>query len=106
MSSQTVQSKVPVVIRGDYVMYLELFDNLLWFHTDIMRWTSEVKKRYKEDLSKLEDLVSIPLMALIKEDNHKLAKFAKTFNWQQKGQIMLNDGSKGFIYASKRTQGE
>jgi hypothetical protein len=45
-------------------------------------------------------------MALIKEDNHKLTKFAKTFNWQSKGQIMLNDGSKGFIYASKRVTGE
>lgn len=106
MSSLTAQSKVPVVIRNDYVMYLEFFDNCLWFHTDILKWTSEVKKRYKEDLSKLEDLVSVPLMALIKEDNHKLAKFAKTFNWHSKGQIMLNDGSKGFIYASKRTQGE
>jgi hypothetical protein len=29
-----------------------------------------------------------------------------TFNWQSKGQIMLNDGSKGFIYASKRLVGE
>jgi len=106
MLSPTVQCKVPVVIRGEYVMYLEFFDNHLWFHTDILKWTADVKKRYIEDLSKLEDLVSVPLMALIKEDNQKLAKFAKTFNWQSKGQIMLNDGSKGFIYASKRTQGE
>jgi hypothetical protein len=106
MSSLTVQSKVPVVIRDDYVMYLEFFDNYLWFHTDILKWTADVKKRYKEDLSKLEDLVSVPLMALIKEDNHKLTKFAKTFNWQSKGQIMLNDGSKGFIYASVRNTGE
>ena len=101
-----LSNKVPVVLRDDYIMYLELFNNTLWFHTDIVKWTGEVKKRYKEDLSKLEDLVSVPLMALITEDNHKLAKFAKTFNWQSKGQIMLKDGSKGFIYASKRTQGE
>jgi hypothetical protein len=100
------QCKVPVVIRGEYVMYLELFDNHLWFHTDILKWTADIKKKYKEDLNKLEDLVNVPLMALIKEDNHKLTKFAKTFNWQSKGQIMLNDGSKGFIYASKRVTGE
>lgn len=83
-------------------MYLELFNNCLWFHTDIFKWSAGIKKRYKKDLSKLEDLVNVPLVALIKEDNHKLAKFAKTFNWQLKGQLMLNDGSKGFIYASKR----
>jgi hypothetical protein len=87
-------------------MYLELFDNYLWFHTDIFKWTKEVKKKYTEDLNKLEDLVSVPLMALITEDNHKLAKFAKVLNWQSKGQIMLNNGSKGFIYASKRIAGE
>ena len=101
-----LSSKVPVCIRTEYVMYLEFFDNFLWFHVDIHKWTSDIKKKFLTDLFKLEDLVSVPLMALITEDNHKLAKFAKTFNWQQKGQIMLNDGSKGFIYASKRTQGE
>ena len=87
-------------------MYLELFDNHLWFHTDIAKWTPDVKKRFVKDLSKLEDLVGVTLMALITEDNHKLAKFAKTVNWKAKGQIMLNDGSQGFIYASKRTVGE
>ena len=87
-------------------MYLELFDNCLWFHTDIVKWTAHIKKCYKKDLNTLEDLVSIPLMALITEDNHKLAKFAKTFNWQSKGQIMLNNGSKGFIYASQHKLGE
>lgn len=106
MSSPTVLCKVPVVLRDDYIMYLELFDNHLWLHTDIAKWTADVKKRYIKDLSRLEDLVGVPIMALIKEDNHKLTKFAKTVNWKAKGQIMLNDGSKGFIYASKRTVGE
>lgn len=99
--------KTPVVLRKDYVMYLELFDGYLWFHTDILRWSSEVKKQYSLDLEKLEDLVSVPLLALITEDNKKLMKFAKTFNWKKTGkEIMLNNGQKAFIYASQRTQGE
>ena len=68
--------KTPVVIRDDYVMYLEWFDSHLWFHTDIFKWTSEVKKQYKADLEKLEALVSVPLIALVAEDNLKLKKFA------------------------------
>ena len=98
--------KTPVVLRTNYVMYLELWDNKLWFHTDIYKWTSEVKRQYKKDLEKLEDLVSIPLIALITEDNLKLKKFAESFNWKEVKHIMLNNGSKAFIYAAQRTQGE
>lgn len=98
--------KTPVVLRQDYIMYLELWDERLWFHTDIYKWTSEVKKKYRLDLEKLEDLVSIPLIALITEDNLKLKKFAESFNWKEIKQIMLTNGSKAFIYASQRTQGE
>ena len=88
-------------------MYLELWEGRLWFHTDILRWTPDIKKQYRLDLEKLEDLVSIPLIALIPEDNLKLKKFAESFNWKEVKQIMLNDNNtKAFIYASQRSQGE
>ena len=98
--------KTPVVLRTNYVMYLELWDNHLWFHTDIYKWTSDVKRQYKLDLEQLESLVSIPLIALISEDNLKLKKFAESFNWKEVKQIMLNNGTQAFIYASQRNQGE
>ena len=98
--------KTPVVLRQDYVMYLELWDGSLWFHTDIHKWTAKTKKQYKLDLEKLEDLVSIPLIALITEDNLKLKKFAESFNWKEVKQIMLNNGTTAFIYASQRNKGE
>jgi len=87
-------------------MYLELWDNHLWFHTDIYKWTSDVKRQYKLDLEKLESLISVPLIALISEDNLKLKKFAESFNWKEVKQIMLNNGTQAFIYASQRNQGE
>lgn len=95
-------SKVPVVLRDEYTMYLELFDNLLWFHTDVHKWTVEVKKRFESDLKDLERLVGIALVALIRDDDVRLKKFAKKVKWQEKGQIMLLDGSVAFIYASSR----
>lgn len=98
--------KTPVVLRTNYVMYLELWDNHLWFHTDIYKWTSDVKRQYKLDLEKLESLISVPLIALISEDNLKLKKFAESFNWKEVKQIMLNNGTQAFIYASQRNQGE
>ncbi len=93
--------KTPVVIRKDYVIYLELFDNLLWFHTDVFKWSAEIKKRYRLDLAKLEDLVNMPLLAVVDVTNNKLTKFAKSFGWVVKGQMVLNNGNKALIYASQ-----
>jgi hypothetical protein len=93
--------KTPVVIRKDYVIYLELFDNLLWFHTDVFKWSAEIKKRYRLDLAKLEDLVDMPLLAVVDVTNNKLTKFAESFGWVVKGQMVLNNGNKALIYASQ-----
>ncbi len=93
--------KTPVVIRKDYVIYLELFDNLLWFHTDVFKWSAEIKKRYRLDLAKLEDLVDMPLLAVVDVTNNKLTKFAQSFGWVVKGQMVLNNGNKALIYASQ-----
>ena len=93
--------KTPVVIRKDYVIYLELFDNLLWFHTDIFKWSAEIKKKYRLDLAKLEDLVDMPLLAVVDVTNKKLTKFAESFGWVIKGQMVLNNGNKALIYASQ-----
>lgn len=88
--------KTPVVLRNDYIMYLELYDDLLWFHTDVRKWTTEVKHRYLSDLGKLLNLVNMPLVAFI--DNKKLAKFAKTIGFSEKETIMKDGQVTGYIY--------
>jgi hypothetical protein len=93
--------KVPVCIRDDYIFYLEFFDNLLWFHIDIKRWSAKVKKNCQKDFFSLDALIGKPIFALIREDDIKLARFAKSFGWSEKCQINLLDGSKAFIYISK-----
>lgn len=95
-------NKVPVVLRDEYTMYLELFDNLLWFHADVHRWSIEVKKRFEKDLSCLSDLVGMALAALIRDDDNKLGKFARSIGFQVKKEVVLLDGSKAFIYALER----
>lgn len=90
--------KTPVVLRNDYIMYLELYDDLLWFHTDVRKWTAEVKHKYLGDLGKLLDLVNMPLLAFIQKDNKKLAKFAKTIGFSKKEEIMKDNKVFGYIY--------
>ena len=80
-------------------MYLELFDGYLWFHTDIFKWTSKVKRKFIEDLNTVQSLLPAPLIALVTEDNEKLAKFGNSVGWIKGKQIMLNNGSTAYIYS-------
>ena len=90
--------KTPVVIRENYTMYLELFDNFLWFHTDLGKWTSNIKQEFIKDLKTLQSLLPLPLVAMVQEDNSKLGKFGTILGWTKGKDIMLNNGSKANIY--------
>jgi hypothetical protein len=90
--------KVPVVIRVDYTMYLESYADMLWFHTDVRKWSSEVKTRFLEDLNLLQYLVDIPLVAMVEEDNKKLAKFGEVTGWRVLDKMILNNGKVGLVY--------
>jgi hypothetical protein len=91
--------KVPVVIREDYTMLLELHDSLLWFHTDVRKWTPTVKVKYLEELNLLQHLVSVPLVALIEDTNTKLTKFAKTIGFEFKQDFIGQDNKMYHIYS-------
>lgn len=95
---ETNSLKVPVVNRQDYTMYLENFAGMLWFHTDVRKWSSEVKTKYLEDLNLLQYLVNVPLVALVEEDNKKLAKFGEVTGWKVIDQMNLNNGKVGYVY--------
>lgn len=94
-----VSIKVPVVQRQDYVMYLEYWENMHWFHTDVRKWNKVVKTKFLEDLNLLQYLVGTPLVALVEEDNKKLAKFGEVTGWKVEGSMPLNNGKLGIIYS-------
>jgi hypothetical protein len=94
--------KVPVVLRDDYTMYLELHDAALWFHTDVHRWSQEIKKKYLEDLDLLQYLTNVPLLALVEEENTKLAKFGRLTGWNIFKPIEAN-GKKYTIFIRSKT---
>lgn len=94
--------KVPVVNRTDYTMYLESYAGMLWFHTDVHKWSSEVKTKYLEDLNLLQHLVGMPLVALVEEDNKKLAKFGKVTGWQMFDKLNLDNGKVGYVYTRSK----
>jgi hypothetical protein len=99
---ETHSLKIPVVQRSDYVMYLEFFAGMHWFHTDVFNWTPKVKKKYLEDLNLLQYLVGTPLVALVEEDNTKLAKFAKSIGFKMEQPLKLENGQLGYIFSRGR----
>jgi hypothetical protein len=90
--------KTPVVQRQNYVMYLEFFADMHWLHTDVFKWSSEVKTKYLEDLNLLQYLVNMPLVAMVEEDNKKLAKFAEIIGMKVLDKVSLNNGKVGYVY--------
>ena len=83
--------EVPVVLRREYTMSLELFGGMLWFHTDVLKWTPTVKQKYITDLNLLQHLVSVPLVALVAETNTKLAKFGEVTGWKKFDKVVFNE---------------
>ena len=88
---ESVMIKIPVVNKEHYTMYLELFEGMLWFHTDVRKWTPTVKTKYLEDLNLLQYLVEVPLVALVAVSNIKLAKFGEVTGWIKFNKVMFNN---------------
>lgn len=88
--------KVPVVLRNDFVIYIEWFNNLVFLHTDVYRWTPEIKKNFILELNILQSLLNLPLYGLV--DNDKLGKFGRSIGFQYGEDVIGNDGNKYQIY--------
>jgi hypothetical protein len=94
--------KVPVVIRDYYTMYLEFFEGMLWFHTDVHKWTAEIKTKYLEDLNILQYLVNSPLLAMINKRDKKLTKFTKVIGFKYEQPFLGNDKQMYDIYSRSK----
>ena len=94
--------KVPVVLRDDYIMYLEFFEGMLWFHTDVRKWTSEIKVKYVEDLNILQYLTNSPLVAMVNQRDKKLSKFSKVIGFKYEQPFLGNDKQMYDIYSRSK----
>jgi hypothetical protein len=90
--------KIPIVIKPEYTLYLEYWDTVYWFHTDVNVWNGRVKRMMLDDLSKMRELVTMPLRALVEAENLKLQKFGDCLGWFIELETTLKDGSKAFVY--------
>lgn len=94
-----LSTKVPVLECSEYKMYLETYQKYNWFHSDVYKWTAEIKKQYIDDLDKLQEQLSPFIAALIREDNKKLEKFAKSIGFEYETTIKGLDNMNHHIYS-------
>ena len=94
--------KVPVVLRDDYTMYLEFFEGMLWFHTDVHKWTAKIKAKYLEDLNILQYLTNCPLVAMVNQRDKKLSKFSKAIGFKYEQPFLGNDKQMYDIYSRSK----
>lgn len=90
--------KTPVCIKPEYTFYLEWFDGWLWFHTDVRKWTAKIKKQFLTDLTSVQSLLPLPLLAFIEEEKTQLAKFAESINFKKQDTVVSPEGKQAFIY--------
>jgi hypothetical protein len=88
--------KIPIVQTNEFILYLEYFNKMYWLHTDVFKWSAEVKKNYVRELNKLQSLLNAPLYGLV--DNDKLGKFGETIGFVYVKDLIGNDGNVYKIY--------
>ena len=85
-------------MKDNYIIYFEFFNNLMWFHTDVFKWSARVKREYLRDLQIVRSLINIPLLAFIERENVKLNKFARSIGMEQMQEVVSKDGAIAYIY--------
>ena len=90
--------KIPVVNRLEYTIYLEYFNNIYWLHTDVYKWSGQIKKSYLQKLDQLQKLLDENIYSLIEVENTKLSKFAKVIGFKYFKDLEGNDGNLYKIY--------
>ena len=83
-------------------MSLEYYEGMHWFHSDVYKWSSNIKTKYLEDLNLLQYLVGVPIVALVEEGNYKLMKFGEITGWVVINNLNLNNGKVGLVYTRSK----
>jgi hypothetical protein len=90
--------KIPVVNREYYIIYIEYFNDMHWLHTDVFKWSPEIKKQYVKDLDTLQGLIDCKLYGMVEDYNNKLGKFGESIGFNYFKDLKGNDGNVYKIY--------
>jgi hypothetical protein len=98
-------SKVPVVNKPEYTIWLENYKNIATFiHADVYKYNKTVRQEFGRDLNLLVDLHSFPLYVLTNKNNTKLKKFMSIYGLVLDHKPLCDDGIEREVYRLDRSK--
>lgn len=90
--------RVPVIIKPDYVVSFERYNDMTWIHCQVTKWTSHVRRNLSKDFESLVYLHDDPIYAIHEIGDSKHEKFLALFKFQYLQPIMGEDGIERHVY--------
>jgi hypothetical protein len=90
--------KIPVIIRPDYVFYIELHQGFPFMHCDVFKWNPTVFKELKNDWNTFTELHGGPLFCCKEQETTGYLKFIKALGFKYYKEIISFKGSVVYIY--------
>jgi hypothetical protein len=90
--------KIPVIIRPDYIFYIEDVDGNQFMHCDVVKWNKTVFKELKKDWNTFTKLHGGPLFACKEHETTGYLKFIKSLGFKLLQQTLSNTNNVIYIY--------
>jgi hypothetical protein len=76
------EEKVPVVIRNEYIIYLERVEDSVFIHCDVFKWNKTTKKNLHDSLDTIIKLQGREIFALHTIGDTKHKKFLRMYGFK------------------------
>lgn len=90
--------KIPVIIRPDYIFYIEDFEGHQFMHCDVLNWNKTVFKELKKDWITFRELHGGSLYCVKEEDTTGYLKFLKGLGFKYLKPMISLAGKEVHIY--------
>lgn len=90
--------KIPVIIRPDYIWYIEDVSGNQFMHCDVLNWNKTVWKNIKKDFLTFAELHGGPLYVCKEYETTGYLKFIKGLGFKLLQQTVSVNGNTIYIY--------
>lgn len=91
-------TRIPVIIRPDYVVSFERYNDMTWIHCHVNKWTSHVRRHLSQDFESLVYLHDDPIYAIHENGDTKHEKFLALFKFQYLQPVLGQDNIERHVY--------
>jgi hypothetical protein len=89
---------VDVIVRPDYAVRYEQFDDLTFVHVDVHRWGSRIAREFRADIDAAHRLLGRPVYALERPEAPNQRHFLKLHGFEPCGRVRDAQGREVEIF--------